>query len=155
MHPTPPTTHRSRPPQPLPVGSGGLPVSADRDPRHAQLSDVGIVPEQFFGSRASLGMACPEAALMRAVLENALTCFQRQFMTAGRRVQRESQEAEEWILSDDSHWLFSFVSVCLVLGLEPESVRQQLKRWSHSHPNTPERKRNRVSAERQPPKLAA
>src|SRR6185369_7170516 len=105
--PTRPTSHRSRPAQSLPIGSGGLPVSADRGPWHAQLSDAGMLPEQFFGPRASLGTACPEAALMRAVFENALTCFQKQFMSEGRRVQRESQEAEEWFMSDDSHWLFS------------------------------------------------
>jgi hypothetical protein len=78
---------------------------------------------------------------MRAVLENALACFQRQFVTEGHRVQREAREAEEWFLSDDSHWLFSFVSICEVLGLEPESVRQGLQRWRHSPPNTPQRKR--------------
>jgi hypothetical protein len=150
-----PTTHRSRPAQPLPLGSGGLPVSADRSPWHAQLSDAGMLPEQFFGPRASLGTACPEAALMRAVFENALTCFQKQFMSEGRRVQRESQEAEEWFMSNDSHWLFSFVSVCMVLGLEPEAVRQGLKRWSQSYPKTLQRKRKRVPAVRQSPGLAA
>jgi hypothetical protein len=97
---------------------------------------------------------CPEAALMRAVFENALTYFQRQFMTEGRRVQREAQEAEEWFWSDDSHWLFSFVSICAVLGLEPEAVRQGLTRWSQSYPHVPQRKR-RVSVVRQPPRLAA
>jgi hypothetical protein len=150
-----PTTHRSRSPQPLPVGFGGLPVSADRGLRHAQLSDAGMLPEQFFGPRASLGKTCPEAALMQAVLENALTCFQKQFMGEGRRVQRESQEAEEWFMSNDSHWLFSFVSVCLVLGLEPESVRQQLKRWSHSHLNTPQRKMPHVRGGGQSRRLVA
>jgi hypothetical protein len=114
-----------------------------------------MLPEQFFGPRASLGTTCPEAALMRAVFENALTCFQKQFMSEGRRVQRESQEAEEWFMSDDSHWLFSFVSVCMVLGLEPEAVRQGLKRWSQSYPNTLQRKRKRVPAVRQSPGLAA
>src|SRR2546422_2034773 len=151
IHTTHSPTHHDRSPQPLPaVGSGGLPVSADRDPRHGQLSDTTILPEQFFGPRSSLGTACPEAALVRAVLENALTCFQRQFETEGRHVQREAQEAEEWFFSDDAHWLFSFVSVCTVLGLEPESVRQRLKHWSQSRLDTPQRKRKRVSAVRQP-----
>jgi len=154
MHVTYSPARRSRAPQPLPVGSGELPVSADRDLRHGQLSDADILPEQFFGPRASLGTICPEAALMRAVFENALTYFQRQFMTEGRRVQREAQEAEEWFLSDDSHWLFSFVSICTVLGLEPEAVRQGLKRWSQGYPHVPQRKR-RVSVVRQPPRLAA
>ena len=156
IHTTRSSAHPDRSPQPLPaVGSGGLPVSADRDPRHGQLSDTTILPEQFFGPRSSLGTTCPEAALMRAVLDNALTCFQRQFETGGRHVQREAQEAEEWFFSDDAHWLFSFVSVCAVLGLEPEPVRQELRRWNHSHPNTPQRKRKCVSPVRRPRRLAA
>ena len=61
-------------------------------------------------------------------------------------VQRMAREAEEWFLSEEAHWSFSFVSVCAVLGLEPESVRQQLKRWSHSHSQTPQGKIPRVAA---------
>ena len=156
IHTTRSPAHHDRSPQPLPaVGSGGLPVSADRDLQHGQLSDTTILPEQFFGPRASLGTVRPEAALMRAVLEDALTCLQRQFITGGRRVEREAREAEEWFFSDDAHWLFSFVSVCTVLGLEPEAVRQGLKRWNHFHPNTPQRMRRRVSVVRQPRRLAA
>jgi hypothetical protein len=155
MHITYSPLPRSRSAQPLPIGSGGLPVSADRNPWHEQLSDASLLPAQFFGPRASLGTVCAEATLMRAVLENALACFQRQFVTDGRRVQREAREAEEWFLSDDAHWPFSFVSVCAVLGLEPESVRQQLKRWSHSHLNTPQRKMQHVRGGRQSPRFAA
>src|SRR4029453_17340604 len=82
------------------------------------------------------------------VFEDALACFQKQFVTEGRRVQRMAQEAEEWFLSDDTHWPFSFVSVRAVLGLERESVRQQLKRWSHSHLNTPQRNMQNVKCQR-------
>jgi hypothetical protein len=119
-------------------------VSADWTPWHEQLSGVSALPEQFFSSRASPYTGCPEAALMRAVLEDALGCFQRQCATERRWVQHMAREAEEWFFSDDSHWLFSFVPVCTVLGLEPESIRQVLKRWSHSPPNTPQRKMQRV-----------
>jgi hypothetical protein len=81
---------------------------------------------------------------MRAVLDDALACFQRQYETEPRWVQREAREAEKWLFSDDAHKLFSFVSVCAVLGLERESIRQELKRCSQSHPNTPQRKMQRV-----------
>jgi hypothetical protein len=58
-------------------------------------------------------------------------------VTEGRCVQRIAREAEQWFLSEDADWPFSVVSVCAVLGLEPEAIRQRLKRWSHSYPNTP------------------
>lgn len=73
---------------------------------------------------------------MRAVLEDALACVHRQNETARRGVQREAREDEEWLFSDDTHRLFSYVSVCAVLGLEPESIRQELLRCSPSHANT-------------------
>jgi hypothetical protein len=31
-------------------------------------------------------------------------------------------EVEEWFFSADSHWLFSFLSLCAVLGPEPASL---------------------------------
>jgi hypothetical protein len=89
-----------------------------------------VLPAQFFSPQANLYTGCPEATLMRAVLEDALVCFQRQFEIERRRVQCVAREAEEWLFSDDSHWLFSFVYVCAVLGLEPEPIRQVRKRWS-------------------------
>jgi len=92
---------------------------------------------------------------MRAVFEDALACVQRQFVTEERRVQRLAREAEEWFFSDDSYWLFSFVSICATLGLEPEPIRQGLKRWHQSRPNMLQRKLQHVIVARQPPSLAA
>lgn len=154
MYTTYSPAHPSRSPQPVPAGSA-LPVSADRDLWHEWLSNTCVLPAQFFNPRVSLYTLCPEAALMHAVLEDALTCFQKQFETEGRRVRRIAHEAEEWFLSDDSRWPFSFVSICAVLGLEPESIRQRLKHWGHSHPNTLQRQRGRVRGGRQSPRLVA
>lgn len=91
--------------------------------------DDSILPEQFFGPRISVGTVCPEAALMRAVLEDALLCLQGRFFSMGRRGQRLAQEAETWFLSEDTHWPFAFISICEVLGLEPAAVREALLRW--------------------------
>ncbi len=139
MYTTRPPAYRSQAPQPIPAESGPS-VSADWPPWHGQLSGVSVLPAQFFSPRVNPYTGCPEAALMRAVLEDALACFQRQFDTKRRWVQRVAQEAEEWLFSADSDGLFSFVSVCTVLGLEPTSIRQMLKRWSQSSPTTPRSK---------------
>jgi hypothetical protein len=64
---------------------------------------------------------------MCAVLEDAFFCFQQQFEIENPRVKRTAQEAEEWFFSPDSRWLFSFLSICSVLGLEPEYIRKKLK----------------------------
>jgi hypothetical protein len=122
MHGTRSFSHRSRWRQP---------VSADRAPGYERPSDIGLVPEKFFNYRGSFATVCPEAALMYAVLENAFLCFHKQFETDGRCIE-QAQQAEEWFFSDDSDWLFSFLSVCDVLGLEPGYLRKKLKRWNQS-----------------------
>jgi hypothetical protein len=148
MHPAALPIHRSRLRHPVPAGAV-LPTSDNRGPWHEQLSATCVLPSQFFSSQTSLSMGRPVAALLQAVLEDALTCFQKQFASERRHVQRIAQEAEAWFLSEDAHSPFSFVSVCAVLGLEPEAIRQRLKHWSHSHPITPRRKMRRIAA-RQP-----
>jgi len=40
--------------------------------------------------------------------------------------ERQRSEALEWFEFDDSTWLFSFVSVCAFLNLDPEAVRRQV-----------------------------
>ena len=148
MHPTRFPAHRNYARYPVPIGPA-LSVSANGNSWDGQLSDVSVLPEQFFNPQISFFTGRPVAGLLRAVLEDALACFQKQFMTEGHRVQREAQEAEQWFVSEDSHWPFSFVSVCAVLGLEPEAIRQQLKRWSHSQLAMPHDKMRR-SAMRPP-----
>jgi hypothetical protein len=130
-----PPVHQRRSPQPVPAAYVP-PVSVDCEPWYTRLSGASVLPAPCFSPQASLYIGCPEVALMRAVLEDALACFQRQFETAPRWVQQEAREAEGWLFSDDAHGLFSYVYVCAVLGLEPESIRQELMRWSQSHPST-------------------
>jgi hypothetical protein len=78
--------------------------------------------EKFFDFRIKLATVCPETALMYAVLEDAFFCLQGQIKHRARR-------AEEWFLSDDFRSLFSFVSICAALELQPEHIRKRLKRW--------------------------
>ena len=148
MYTTHPPTHHNHVLQPAPAESAP-PVLTGWNPWQAHLSDTTILPTQFFNPETSLFTGRPVAALLRAVLEDALACFQSQFLTEGRRVQREAQEAEAWFLSKEEDWPFSFMTVCAVLGLEPEAIGQQLKRWRHSHVATPQRKIQRVAV-RQP-----
>ena len=83
---------------------------------------------------------------MRAVLKEALLCFQKGLVHPRRRVQRLAREAEKWFFSDDDSWPFSFVSICAVLGLEPAYLRQGLRSWEQGRPPTAATKRPRVVA---------
>ena len=119
------------------------------------LSSTVILPAQFFSSSEGIDTTRGEVALMRAVLEDAIGCFQKQMVSNGRRTQRLAREAEEWFFTDDDHWPFSFVNICAVLGLDPEYIRMGLKRWRQRPPTGPQKKRRRVGTARQPLKIAA
>ena len=71
----------------------------------------------------------PEMALMLAVLEEAISCFQRYVLAQGGKGKRLFREAEQWIMEKDDKRLFSFENICEVLGLSPGFVRSGLLRW--------------------------
>lgn len=120
-HRTQPSQHRTLPLrlQDLGAASQSLPLDA-------------VLPEQYYPA-IGIGAMRGEVALMRAVLEDAISCFQEQFTTNKEGAQRRGQEAEEWIFTDDPHWLFSFVNICAVLELDPEYLRAGLSRWRQQH----------------------
>jgi hypothetical protein len=71
-----------------------------------------------------------EVRLMLAVLEDAINCYQDNvFATNKKRIQLFN-EAEDWFMNDDASWIFSFVSICSILNLEPDYFRMGIKRWT-------------------------
>jgi hypothetical protein len=120
------------------------PASTDQEPRYERPSDAGVLPEDLFNSRSSRATMYPEAALMCAVLEDALDCFQKQFISGTKRAERLGHEAEEWLFSDDSDWVFSFVSICTALDLGPEYIRWGLKGWRGRRQDRSQKKRPHV-----------
>ena len=138
-------TRRLRLSQPTP-SIPRWPGTDDRDPGHALLSYISVPPAQFYGPHVGLAHGHPVAELMRAVLKEALLCFQKGLVHPRRRVQRLAREAEKWFFSDDDSWPFSFVSICAVLGLEPAYLRQGLRSWEQGRPPTAATKRPRVVA---------
>jgi hypothetical protein len=112
--------------------------SEDPDALGKVLSAANVLPENYFDFRARLNSMSPEAGLMCAVLENALDCFQNPFpCRKPRRAIRLAREAREWFFSDDSRWIFSFVSICTALNLDPGYIRQGLKASKECRENRP------------------
>ena len=112
-------------------------VPADRNPVSVRRPGDGMLAEEAFNARASLAASYAEAALMCAVLEDAVDCFQQQYVCATRRAKDLGREAEQWLFSDDPNWPFSFLSICSVLELCPQYIRQGLKRWHDGVPKSP------------------
>ncbi len=72
----------------------------------------------------------PEQNLMLAVLDDAVTCFQKYFAARDEIGTSLFHEAEEWILQQGkSNWLFSFDNICETLDLNPRYIREGLLHW--------------------------
>jgi len=88
-----------------------------------------VLPTQFFDRFRIDASLQPEKRLMLAVLEDAVGTFQKHVTATNRRARRLFVEAEEWFESRTTDWPFSFENVCVGLGLEPEYLRNGLRRW--------------------------
>lgn len=88
-----------------------------------------LLSAQYFENFRTKGPLEPEKTLMLAILEDGVRCFQDNVLARDGKGKKLLNEAEEWFLETNSDWIFSFESVCEVLGLDPRYVRQGLLRW--------------------------
>ena len=100
-------------------------------------ADLGILAGQI-GLGPQRGPYTGIKALMLAVLDNGITCY----LSDQPRIRTE---AEHWVTATSSRSPFAFTVVCETLGLEPEAVRAQLRRWRSSGEVPPA-----ISARRRP-----
>jgi hypothetical protein len=92
-----------------------------------------ILPSQFF-PRVHADRMQPERRLAAAVLEDAVNEYRRYAAATTRRGRRRFAEVEQWFLSDDGSWPFSFRSLCNALELHADWFRTRLYR---SRPGLP------------------
>jgi hypothetical protein len=131
----PATAREHRPP--APGATSGLPVARPRRshrPERASSRANGaepfgpdvILPEQFYEQQNGLDQISGEKALMLAVLEDGIRCFQEHLKNPRVRPRLLARQAEKWIRSPDWDWPFSFNNVCETLALNPECLRTRL-----------------------------
>jgi hypothetical protein len=87
--------------------------------------------DEVVGGKAAEGERC----LVRAVLEDALNCYQTHLFAHDVRGRRLFAEAELWIMrgapySPGTKPFFSFDYVCDVLGIDADYIRRGLKEWT-------------------------
>lgn len=85
-----------------------------------------ILPEQFYEQRNGMEHVTGEKALMLAVLEDGIRCFQEHLKNPRVRPRLLARQAEKWIRSGDWDWPFSFNNVCESLSLNPDCLRSRL-----------------------------
>ena len=90
--------------------------------------------EEFFGGLRRLVAGEGERQLMIAVLEDAVDCFQSHLFANDKRGQRLFDEAEEWLMAENTGASFSLRNVCEVLEIQPEYIRNGLEEWRARQP---------------------
>lgn len=83
-----------------------------------------IVSGQYLGIFGRNENLAPEKALLLAVLEDAIHCFQQYSMARDRAGKQKFSEAQSWILRQGRDWVFTFDNICELLGLDPQYVRR-------------------------------
>ncbi len=88
-----------------------------------------LITEQYLDTYRRKTHLEPEKRLMLAILEDAVSCFQK-YVTAQRRKEMALfQEVEEWFTEQDNDCFFSFENICESLGLAPDYLRKGLVQW--------------------------
>lgn len=88
-----------------------------------------LLPDQYFETFRRKFHLEPEKKLMLAILEDAVACFQKYIFARDGKGKTLFREAEEWVEGRNADGIFSFDSVCEILGFDPAYLRQGLVSW--------------------------
>src|SRR3972149_3406702 len=83
-----------------------------------------ILPFQYFELLRRKTYLEGEKKLMLAVLEDAVSCFQKHHAARDKNRKKLFREAEEWIVDENNDRLFSFSNICESLGINAEYLRR-------------------------------
>jgi hypothetical protein len=85
------------------------------------------IAERFLSVNRS-SQDTPERALLRAILEDGIRCAldHRAGLPCKERA-AEIHRAREWIESNSTDYVFSFLAVCAALNLEPGAIRRLVR----------------------------
>jgi len=88
-----------------------------------------LLSAQYYERNKKKIETTPETALVLAVLEDAIDCFQKHLLARDGRGETLFKETEAWILDNDEKNVFSFKNVCAILGIDADYLRLGLLRW--------------------------
>lgn len=76
----------------------------------------------FTGPRQTTG----ENSLALAILQQAIDDLRAHRRATDPHKRRMYSKAYRWVVSDDRSWLYSFVSICELLDVAPQTMRSKL-----------------------------
>lgn len=89
-----------------------------------------ILPAQHFAAIQRKKFPSGEHRLLVALIQDAIECFQKHMHARDAKRRQLFLDAQGWIGSEDDRAVFSFNNVCMLLGMNPDYVRQGLSHWS-------------------------
>jgi hypothetical protein len=89
-----------------------------------------LIEARFYRVYKSRNPSQPERALMFAVLSEAVETFQKFAFTRSVQGQALFNDAKRWIWDGNSEYLFSFKSICDLMGMDPALLRRGLIEWT-------------------------
>jgi len=108
-----------------------------------------VLPAEYIEAVCMKAPLEAEQRLMLAVLEDAVTCFQKHFAARDKIGTSLFHEAEEWIFRQGKcDWLFSFDNICETLDLNPDYIREGLLHWRYHRLRERHRVRLRMNKSR-------
>jgi hypothetical protein len=84
-----------------------------------------LLPVQFYSAASTT----PYHHLLAAILEDAISCFQKNCDARSIRRHIIFREAEEWLFDSRGTGFTSSLQVCENLGIDPIQLRRYLRKW--------------------------
>lgn len=88
-----------------------------------------LLPSQYFDRIRRRASSDGERRLMVAILEDAVDVYRKQAGARDRKRRQLFEDAEAWIESSDTSWIFSYENICDVLGIDAAYLRKGLRVW--------------------------
>jgi hypothetical protein len=111
-----------------------------KDPTPAIIANDRTLPEQYLQTYRRSEYLEPERALLAALLEDAIACYFKHRSTRDPPGKETRHEAEQWLMTDQDDWIFSFRNVCDLLGLDAEYIRRGLLQECRRETSVPRRR---------------
>jgi len=99
-------------------------------PTHSQSHQDSAIPPVVFARLRERARGKGERRLAVAILEDAVRCFERNRAEATFNRRQLYWETEQWFAGRDPFPIFSFESICLILGLKADVIRVALREWA-------------------------
>ncbi len=107
-----------------------------------------ILPAQHFAAIQRKKFPSGEHRLLVALIQDAIECFQKHMHARDAKRRQLFLDAQGWIGSEDDRGVFSFNNVCMLLGMNPDYVRQGLSEWCERTKDQARTERRRPGAAR-------